>query len=631
MSFYDSNIEWTKDLEIKYENCSETEVVEYYDKLYEKWQINDKNNILKEAIEKINITSFEDMDMGLLNDKTYTAVYEVSFIHGKIKQKFPDLYESSKPDFDKIYYIIYYFSRIIKDVYLLNRSIDKEFKAAFNEDPEKLTKFTRFWEESKRTPVQNLLLYFMELFPEEGFSQCNGNLYRPHYYKGYNTKAWKKVSSIKDYMYKVTNHNTNYTQWEWATSNISNISNCEKYFTEANTKELPIIVKNRYLFSFRNGIYHVKYNISPPNESPRYIAKFFPYVENEYLKLEGVASKFHDTEFNDFPEYTGNDWFKIIDHCPTFKSLLDYQELPIEVQKWLCIFMGRNCFNIEDLDKWQCLLYLLGQAGAGKSTILMKILHKWYDHEDTGIISNNIDKKFGIKPHANKFMVLAPEISENFQMEQTDWQLLVEGGHNTYAEKYKNDETINWKIHMTMGGNKMFKFKNNSGSVSRRAAVTKFTKKVIKTDTGVDSRLEEEMAKIIKLCVSGYHWAVNEYGKAGIWDILPNYFKETKEDMEINTNSLQNYLKSGKVTFGKGLYVPEKVFVQGWQEHCKENNLPRDQWTSEFYENMFVNNGIKITKEGTKEYPKSSGIILKRTKFFMGIDITIEGAEDNPE
>jgi hypothetical protein len=94
---------------------------------------------------------------------------------------------------------------------------------------------------------------------------------------------------------------------------------------------------------------------------------------------------------------------------------------------------------------------------------------------------------------------------------------------------------------------------------------------------------------------------------------------------------LQNYLKSGKVTFGKGLYVPEKVFVQGWQEHCRENNLPKDQWTSEFYENLFTNNGIKITKEGTKEYPKNSGIMLKRTKFFTGIDITLEGEEDNPE
>ena len=119
--------------------------------------------------------------------------------------------------------------------------------------------------------------------------------------------------------------------------------------------------------------------------------------------------------------------------------------------------MGRMCFDIGELDNWQVLLYLLGQAGAGKSTILMKILQKFYDEEDVGVIANNIDAKFGIKPHANKFMVLAPEIAENFKMEQTDWQLIVEGGRNTYAEKYKSDETIDWKVPMTMGGNKIMR------------------------------------------------------------------------------------------------------------------------------------------------------------------------------
>ena len=96
---------------------------------------------------------------------------------------------------------------------------------------------------------------------------------------------------------------------------------------------------------------------------------------------------------------------------------------------------------------------------------------------DVGVSSNNIDSKFGIKPHAKKFMVLAPVISENFRMEQTVWQLIVEGGRNTYSEKYKNDETIEWINHLIMGGNNMFKFKNNSESVSRRVAIGRFYKK----------------------------------------------------------------------------------------------------------------------------------------------------------
>ena len=164
-------------------------------------------------------------------------------------------------------------------------------------------------------------------------------------------------------------------------------------------------------------------------------------------------------------------------------------------------------------------------------------------------------------------------------MEQTDWQLLVEGGRNTYSEKYKNDETIEWTLHMTMGGNKIMRYKNNSESVSRRTVVVNFWKKVTKTDTAIDKKLAKELPVIMKLCVSAYYSAVRQYGIRGIWDILPRYFHENKEDMEQTTNALQNFLKSGKVVFGDKLYIPAKVFSQEFNEHVRENNLAREQFT----------------------------------------------------
>lgn len=262
----------------------------------------------------------------------------------------------------------------------------------------------------------------------------------------------------------------------------------------------------------------------------------------------------------------------------------------------------------------------------------MNILQTWYDEEDVGIISNNIDTKYGIKPHANKMMVLAPEISENFKMEQTDWQLLVEGGRNTYAEKYKSDETIEWKLHITMGGNKIMRYKNNSESVSRRTAVVNFWKKVVNTDTELDKKLKKEMPIIMKLCISGYYHAINKYGKKGIWNILPKYFHENKDEMEQTTNTLVNFLKSGKVVFDKKLYVPMKIFQQAFNEHCRENNLPREQFTKDFYGAIFINNNIKIVASGTHEYPQNSGIVLKRTTFLKGIDIPSDDNDiDDPE
>ena len=36
---------------------------------------------------------------------------------------------------------------------------------------------------------------------------------------------------------------------------------------------------------------------------------------------------------------------------------------------------------------------------------------------------------------------------------------------------------------------------------------------------------------------------------------------------------------------------------------------------------IFNNNNIRVVQQGTREYPPKSGIIVKRTTFFIGIDI----------
>jgi len=385
--------------------------------------------------------------------------------------------------------------------------------------------------------------------------------------------------------------------------------------------------KDRYLFAFKNGNYITHYNEGTA-ESPSWTDVFVPYGESHpYLNINSVAAKYFDRDFNNFEEIPKDSWFDIMKHCPNFKKILDYQDFQPEVQMWLCIFMGRCAFNIGDLDNWQAIMYLLGQANSGKSTILTKILQRWYDECDVGMISNNIEKKFGLKPHADRLMVLAPEIMDNFQMEQTDWQLICEGGRNTFAEKYKGAESITWKPHMSMGGNQLPKYKNNSESVSRRTVVWNFGKKVITTDTQLDKKLLLEIPIIMKMCISGYLWAVNKYGSKGIWSILPKYFHENKTEMEQTTNSLQNFLSSGKLTLSVDVYVPEKIFKQAFNEHCRENNLPKEQFTSDYYKGIFTNNSIDIKKGKRKTYPIDSDQFVHGT-YFLGVDV-INNSQNN--
>lgn len=625
------NRQWSNEIKEKIKNANVEDVISYFEDLTKKWAIN-KLDVVGCACKNFNITDINAIDTSLLRDEIDNAIFEATIVYGKFKTTVPE-YEKYMKTWDKIYEAIFYSERLIRDIYLLYKTTEETHDPLSNEDPDMLFKYSRFTDDSKKTSYQMFLLYFLEKIPEEGFTKYGANLYKPIIKNGNNTHAWKKHCTIKEYIYQQSDHKINFNQWKHATANgNSNINNTERYFMEYVGPELPALVKDRHLFAFKNGNYITKYNTAEPGDTPVYVDVFVPYgTSHPYISSYSVACKYHDTNFEIFEDYTDN-WFEIMKHCPTFKSVLDYQEFPEEIQKWLCIFMGRMCFDIGELDNWQVLLYLLGQAGAGKSTILMKILQKFYEEEDVGIISNNIDAKYGIKPHVNKFMVIAPEIAENFKMEQTDWQLLVEGGRNTYSEKYKNDETIDWKVPMTMGGNKIMRYKNNSESVSRRTAVLNFWKKVQVTDTEIDKKLTKEIPSILKLCISGYHNALATYGKRGIWNILPKYFHENKEDMEQTTNSLQNFLKSGKVVFDKKLYIPMKVFSQAFNDHCRENNLPREQFTKDYYMATFTNNDIKVLFQGSREYPPRSGVLVKRTTIFVGIDISSDdNVIDDPE
>jgi phage/plasmid-associated DNA primase len=628
-------VNWTNDIKEEIDQADEEKLLEYFHILDKKWSINGEKDLIIAVCEKLGITDLETIDTSMLAVELEKAIFETTLVFFKFKKCVSD-FQNYQDRWNKIYEVIFYSERLIRDVYILYKTDQPARNSLSNEDPDVLFKYARFTDDSKKTPYQCLLLYLLEMFSEEGFTKAGGNLYKPVIYKKYNTHAWKKQCTIKDYIYQKTDHKINFNQWKNATANgTSNINNAEKYFNEFVGPELPSLNKDRHLFAFKNGNYITKYNTAEPGETPVYTDVFVPYGKSHpYLNNLSVAAKYHDVKFDNYDQYSEDEWFNIMKHCPTFKSLLEYQEFTEEVQKWFCTFMGRMCFNLGDMDNWQVLLYLLGQAGAGKSTIVMKIIQKFYEEEDVGIIANNIDAKYGIKPHVSKFMVLAPEIAENFKMEQTDWQLLVEGGRNTYSEKYKSDETINWEVPMMMGGNKIMRYKNNSESVSRRTAVVNFWKKVVNTDTEIDKKLAKEIPTIMKMCIRGYYHTLKIHGKKGIWNILPQYFKENKEEMEQTTNSLQHFLKSEKVVFGKNLYVPLKVFSQMFNDHCRENNLFREQFTKDYYMGIFTNNNIKIVQQSSKEYPPKSGIIVKRTSFLMGIDIPSDDneiQEDDPE
>ena len=636
---FEKNREWANSVTEKLEHSDPSSIIKYFQNLEKKWNLNkDIVSSFKKISDNFNIKSVDDIDVNFIETEKNKIIWEILGVQGKFKKLIKigeDIDEENYNDYkirwEKLLEKIYYSERLLRTHYLLNQTNKQHYSYELNEDTSALFKFIPISYE-KNTSFQNLLLFLLEELSEAEYAKYNDSLYKKIKTKVngevYDTFAWEPHMKIKQFIHdKCRRSFGKFDQWKNLTAGSNNLKQAIEYLMDCPDDELLKLTKDRHIFSYKNGVFISKIN-DGTKEKPVWKTKFIPYgTKSEHLTPKTVSSKYFDYNFDDFPDLPDDLWFNIMEKCPNFKKILDYQEFSTEVQKWICIFMGKCGFDIGELENWQILMYCLGAANAGKTTLLTKIIQKWYDEDDVGIIPNNIEKQYGLKPHINKFLVLAPEMQGDCKLEQTDWQLMCEGGKNSFAQKYKDAESEYWKVPMAMAGNTLIKYKNMGGQVSRRTAVVNFVKGVKEVDHNLDKKLEKELPNIMKMCISGYIWAVNTYGDKGIWKILPQYFHENKNEMDQTTNILEHFIKSDKVDIDKDKFIPEKIFKQAFNEHCRENNLAKEQWSFDFYTTTFSNNGIIVKKNTKRKYPPKTGDYISGT-YFMGIDIK-HNEEDN--
>jgi hypothetical protein len=627
---FEVNRDWANNISEQLEHADNESIMEYFHVLEKKWTLPKNIDKLLKISENFNIENLDDIDANFIETQKNKIIWELTGVYNT----FNDLTDLNDNDeyklrWAKIYECFYYSERLIRTEYLLNRIQEDDYDYSLNEDVSVLFKFKPPNSDPK-SKLLNLLEYIIGELADSELARYNDYLYKKITVNGRQTYAWEPYMKIRTYIIEKCTRTTKYDQWANLNSSGQTIKNAEAYFMECPDYELMPLVRDKHIFSFNNGVFLTKIN-KGTEKNPAWGTLFVPYgTKSEYLNAKTVSAKYTDEYFNDFPHLNEDDWFNIMDECPNFKKILDYQELSKEVQMWICILMGRCNYYLGELDNWQIAMYLLGQGGSGKSTILQDIISKWYEEDDVGQIVNNIEQQFGLKPLLNKLLVTGPEMQGDCKLEQTDFQLIIEGGKSSFAVKHQNPTVEYWRVPLIMAGNQLLGYKNSSEQVSRRTAVVNFWKKVIDTDQNLKIKLESELPIILKMCVSGYLWAVNNYGDKGIWKILPKYFHERKENMEEQTNPLQHFLNSSKVSMGSDKYILEKVFKQVFNDHCRENNLGRHKWDADFYSNTFSNNNITVSSKTKKRYPPIIGE-MKTGVYYCGIDVVDETNDMNDE
>ena len=463
-------------------------------------------------------------------------------------------------------------------------------------------------DDEKNTPYQKLLLFLLSKAYDEGYrryrDQCCVQIR--------NTRAWRPVKEIKDFVYDSTQKEDEPEMWRNLTSRGNCVSDIVKHLTNCKDFQFLEIKKDRHVWSFQNGLLVGK---DWDETDQRYKIKFYPYNSPEFRELDPtlVSCKYFDLPFD--PYAALGDWYDI--PTPSMQKVLDYQRFEEDVCRWTYVFMGRLCFEVNELDGWQVIPFLKGIARSGKSTLITKVARKFYECEDVATLSNNIEKKFGLQSIYKGFMFISPEIKGDLQLEQAEFQSLVSGEDVSVARKNETALSFQWKTPGILGGNEVPNWKDNSGSVLRRLATWNFGRQVMDADPHLDTKLEAEIPAILCKCLRAYLDYAHKYSGKDIWNVLPKYFKTVQSQVATVTNSLQHFLCSEKFKFGPDLCIPQKIFIAQFNQHCKENNLGTFRFNQDFYAGPFSAKELEVRTE-SRIY---NGATYATQPFIFGCDL----------
>jgi len=455
------------------------------------------------------------------------------------------------------------------------------------------------------TGFQNLLLYLLDAAMEKKYRKSNGWLYEPIVVDGQDMHSWQAVCEIKDFVYSLLRKETCWDQWKNATQNMKNVTSAIEYLTNCHDHQLPTLVRQRGVYSFPNGVY---------------IAE-----DDHFHDFKTAAKPLSDSvvscKFIEQPFEPRDAWHDI--PTPHLDSIMAYQEWPQEVREWLYALLGRMLYPLNKFDSWQVIPFFKGLAATGKSTIVLKVCKNFFDTVDVGILSNNIERKFGISAFYDKYLIVAPEVRNDLAIEQAEFQSIVSGEDVQVNVKHKKAFSVEWSVPGALAGNEVPSWADSAGSIQRRIVLFEFAKPVRNGDMRLADKLNDELPNIIQKCNKAYLEKARKYSDANIWSVLPSYFASTRDALAQATNSIEGFLASPDVRVGDDQWCPLDDFKSALKDYEIKNSIPSRRYSNDLFVGPFEKLGLKICRD-TRSY---RGVDRYRD-YVIGVDINIHPSEN---
>ena len=463
----------------------------------------------------------------------------------------------------------------------------------------------------KHNAVGQIWLYTIWKSQRDDLLLQDGYFYKEVSYDGYRTHAYECYKSVEQYIRQSVDKHTEEKIWMQITKGDA-LNAAVKHISTGYDPDIPNLVKDRRVWSFRNGLYDSSNDTFYPyakGNLPNKIACRF--IDNDFTYSGPIGQDWHfnadETEaYNDSNELiyrkkNGNEMEeeekeeeeeeeKMQDDergrynnssrknrvsnqlplpsymslpTPHFDKMLNYQGFPREVQKLLWVVLGRYTCELgsADSDNWQIVPFLWGKASTGKSTIWAHWM-RIYSPADTQAISNNIEPQFGLEPLLNKWICYCLEVKKSFRLDQALFQSMVSGEEISVSRKNKLARTVKWNVHMGLAGNELMGYVDKSGSITRRLLTWWFNNEIDNKDidTSLSNRLLEELPIHIRKATQAYKWFKERVGNKSLWSVIDTYFTKTQNKLREETSSIAKFLSSSRFKYDKDFRLPVVKF-----------------------------------------------------------------------
>lgn len=306
--------------------------------------------------------------------------------------------------------------------------------------------------------------------------------------------------------------------------------------------------------------------------------------------LSGV----HNGETLYFKVDCGMTWLDI--ETPEIEHIYTCQQFVTSDRFMLFALKGRLFFEVHELDTYEITAMWEGVGGCGKSTIVKAQQHFWPPHL-RGILSSNMQAKFGMSAVCKKKVIFCNEVSEELQIVQEEWQSACSGEVQSLSVKFKDAITIRMVAHHMWAGNSFpKKFKNDNMQVSRRLAGVLMANPVQPRDGSIITKIFANAAHLMRKEVLAYFQFVDIHGTTDPMS-MPEKLPPAFAAYYINGrryDPIEDFIRSEKyVVVEEGKTMLMSTFRDLYNRYRIENDLGRAvRWESSCYRTSFNERGV---------------------------------------